>query len=98
AGPSRDPATEAALAVAGAMNAVASVDPRAQFRLRTSGWGSAPGDGGSGIFWIVGELDFRTRRELAWTAGATAEVSVTAEDGRQVLSADVPVQPSEGAF
>src|SRR5690606_17140783 len=68
--------TQAALAVASAINVVAGVDPRAEFRLRTSSWGDAPGAGGIGTFWIVGELDFRTRRELAWTAGATAEVSV----------------------
>jgi VWFA-related protein len=73
---------------------VAPPDARRPFRIRTSSW-TAP-DGGT--FWIVGELDFRTRQELEWTAGATADVMVLAADGTELLSQTVPVKPADGAF
>jgi hypothetical protein len=46
----------------------------------------------------VGELDYATRRELVWTAGAKADVTVLAADGREVVSATVTVPASDGSF
>jgi hypothetical protein len=69
-------------------------DARRPFRIRTSSW-SAP-DGGT--FWIVGELDYRVRQELEWTAGATADVVVLAADGSELLSQTLTVKPTDGAF
>ena len=51
-----------------------------------------------GTFWIVGELDYRTRQELEWTAGATADVMVLAADGTQLMSQTITVKPTDGAF
>jgi VWFA-related protein len=73
---------------------VAAPDARRPFRIRTSSW-MAP-DGGT--FWIVGELDYRTRQELEWTAGATVDVVVLAADGTELLSQTLSVKPSEGSF
>jgi VWFA-related protein len=73
---------------------VAAPDARRPFRIRTSSW-MAP-DGGT--FWIVGELDYRTRQELEWTAGATADVMVLAADGTELLSQTLTVKPTDGAF
>jgi len=53
---------------------VAGPDARRPFRIRTSSWTAPEG----GTFWIVGELDYRLRQELEWTAGATADVVVLA--------------------
>jgi VWFA-related protein len=74
--------------------AVAAPDARRPFRIRTSSWMAPAG----GTFWIVGELDYRTRQELEWTAGATADVTVLAADGTELLSQTLTVKPSEGAF
>lgn len=73
---------------------VASPDARRPFRIRTSLWTAPEG----GTFWIVGELDYRTRQELEWTAGATADVVVLAADGTELLSQTLTVKPSDGAF
>lgn len=73
---------------------VASPDARRPFRIRTSSWAAPDG----GTFWIVGELDYRTRQELEWTAGATADVTVLAADGTELLSQTLQVKPSDGAF
>ena len=82
-----------------AMGAVAGVDARSPFRIRASSWARTMPDGAEqGTFWVVGELDFRTRRELAWTAGARAEVVVVAADGREVETQTVDVPAAEGAF
>jgi VWFA-related protein len=91
--------TPEASAITSALNAVASVNARSAFRIRTSSWARAGADGNTlGSFWVVGELDFRTRRELAWTAGAQAQVVVVAADGRQVESRTVNVRAGDGAF
>jgi VWFA-related protein len=74
--------------------AVAAPDARRPFRIRTSSW-MAP-DGGT--FWIVGELDYRMRQELEWTAGATADVVVLGADGTELLAQTLTVKPSEGGF
>ena len=81
-------------AVAAALNRVAGVNARSTFRIRPSSW--ARGDGGS--VWIVGELDYRTRKELAWTAGAEATVVVVGADGTQVVSRTVALPSGEGTF
>jgi len=73
---------------------VASTDARRPFRIRTSSWSAAEG----GMFWIVAELDYRTRQELEWTAGATADVMVLAADGTQLLSQTLTVKPADGSF
>jgi VWFA-related protein len=73
---------------------VASPDARRPFRIRTSSWSAPEG----GTFWIVGELDYRTRQELEWTAGATADVKVLAADGTELLSQTLTVKPADGAF
>jgi VWFA-related protein len=77
----------------------AGASTRAQFKIRTSAWlrdsteGSRPG-----AFWIVGELDYQTRRQLEWTAGARAEVVVLAADGTEVVSRTVDLKADEGPF
>ena len=91
-----DPAAEA---IASAMNRMAATSARSTFRIRPAAW-SRPGDAGApaGTAWIVGELDFRTRKELAWTAGAQAEVVVLASDGAEVATSTVSVPASQGSF
>ena len=72
---------------------------RAPFRIRTSTWlRDGTGDTRQGAFWIVGELDYQTRRQLAWTAGAEAEIVVLAADGREVLTRTVGLKADEGPF
>jgi VWFA-related protein len=72
---------------------------RVSFRIRTSTWlNNSRGDAPQGAFWVVGELDYQTRRQLAWTAGAEAEVVVLAADGREVLSRTVDLKADEGPF
>jgi hypothetical protein len=78
----------------GAAAAAAVPDPRRPFRIRTSPWSTSSG----GTFWVVGELDYRTRQELAWTAGAQADVKVLAADGTELLSQTLPVKPDDGGF
>lgn len=73
---------------------VAAADARRPFRIRTSSWAAPEG----GTFWVVGELDYRTRQELEWTAGAKADVVVLGADGTELVSQTLNVKPSEGAF
>jgi len=82
-----------------ALTPVAGFNARAPFRIRTSSWVRDSAAGGpQGAFWIVGELDYQTRRQLAWTAGAQAEVVVLAADGTQVVSRTVDLQAGDGPF
>jgi len=82
-----------------ALTTVAGFNPRAPFRIRTSSWVHDAGSGEpQGAFWIVGELDYQTRRQLAWTAGAEAEVVVLAADGTQVVSRTVDLNAGDGPF
>jgi VWFA-related protein len=72
---------------------------RAAFRIRTSTWvRSSPEDTRQGAFWVVGELDYQTRRQLAWTAGAEAEVTVLDAAGKEVMIRTVDLKPDEGPF
>jgi len=74
-----------------------SANERSPFRIRASSWVRPAADGKTnGSFWIVGELDYQTRRQLAWTAGAQAQVVVLASDGTEVLSRTFDVKASDG--
>jgi hypothetical protein len=90
-----DPARDA---VATALNAVAGVNARSSFRVRPAAWARDSGGSVAGTAWVVGELDYRTRKELAWTAGAQAEVTVVASDGTQVTMTTIDVPANEGSF
>ena len=74
-----------------------AVNPRASFRIRTSGWTTGDGDR-SAAAWVVGELDYATRRQLAWSAGSKAEVVVVAPSGAEVTSTTVDIAATEGSF
>ncbi|HVZ21059.1 MAG TPA: VWA domain-containing protein [Vicinamibacterales bacterium] len=82
--------------VAAALRTVAASGAQGAFRVRTSTWfpSSMPG----ATLWIVGELDYRVRKELTWSAGATGDVVVIAADGREVASQPVDVRPATGRF
>lgn len=82
-------------AVTSALSNVAGVNNRSQMRIRPSVW-SRPEGGGA--FWLVGELDFRLRKELAWTAGAVAELTVAGADGTQLMSKEIKVPANQGVF
>jgi VWFA-related protein len=84
-------------AIEGISTAMPGVNQRSPFRIRASSW-MRQTDGGkpAGAFWVVGELDFQTRRELAWTAGAQADIVVLAADGSEVLTQTVDVKASDG--
>jgi VWFA-related protein len=93
-------ATEASNTLTTALTPVVGFNSRSQFRIRTSSWarpatGSEPS---GGAFWVVGELDYRTRRELAWTATAKAEVVILASDGSEVMSRTLDVKTEDGPF
>jgi VWFA-related protein len=76
-----------------------NTNARAAFRIRASSWASpGTGEDAEGAFWIVGELDYRVRRELAWTAGAQADVTVLAADGTELVSRTVDVPAADGGF
>ena len=96
AGGAADPARDA---VANALNRVAGLNARSMFRIRPSTWARAEGPSAvAGSVWIVGELDYRTRKELAWTAGAEAEVTVVGVDGTQLMKSTVAIPAAAGTF
>ena len=77
----------------------AAVSARAPFKIRTSAWmRDSTEDGRPGAFWVVGELDYQTLRQLEWTAGARAEVVVLAADGTEVASRTVDLKAEDGPF
>jgi VWFA-related protein len=78
------------------MAASTPANARAPFRIRTSTW--VPEDTRQGAFWVVGELDYQTRRQLAWTAGAEAEVVVLDARGQEVMTRTVDLKSDEGPF
>ncbi len=90
-----DPGREA---VSTALNRVAGFDARSAFRIRPASWTRAENGAVAGEVWLVGELDYRTRKELAWTAGAEAEISLVGVDGRQIVSRTVAVPAGAAAF
>ena len=73
------------------------VNTRAQLRVRTATW-TPPAPANEATVWLVGELDYATRKELVWSAGANAEVVVVAGNGTEILSSTVPVLATEGTF
>ena len=89
--------SEASGSTTAALTPVVSFNARSQFRIRTSSW-ARPDNERPGAFWVVGELDYRTRRELAWTATAKADVVVLASDGSQVMSRTLDVRTEDGPF
>jgi len=79
------------------LSAKDAVSARSPFRIRASSWVRPAADGKTNAsFWIVGELDYQTRRQLAWTAGALADVVVLASDGTEVLSRTFEMKASDG--
>jgi VWFA-related protein len=74
------------------------VNPRAAFRLRSAAWTSNAGGSSSASVWLVGELDFATRKDLAWSNGATAEITVVSGSGERVANLQVPFTTAEGGF
>jgi VWFA-related protein len=93
-------ATEASSTLSTALTPVVGFNARSQFRIRTSSWGhpATASDAAGGTFWVVGELDYRTRRELAWTATAKADVVILASDGSEVMSRTIDVKTDDGPF
>jgi VWFA-related protein len=88
--------TGTATAVDSAFGSVAAVSPRSNFRIRTAL--SRAGAAANAILWVTGELDYRARRDVAWTAGATADVTIVGADGQEVLAASVDVPAAELSF
>jgi VWFA-related protein len=79
------------------LSAKDAANARSPFRIRASSWVRPAANGDSkASFWIVGELDYQTRRQLAWTAGAFADVVVLAPDGTEVLSRTFEIKASDG--
>jgi VWFA-related protein len=86
-------------AVTRAFEAVASVSPRSQLRLRAAAWnGGAAPDAPAAAIWVVGEVDYRTRKELAWSAGATADIVVLTSTGADVMSKTIELPAGQGSF
>ena len=79
-----------------AFGTVAAVAPRANFRIRTATARSA--DASPAVVWVVGELDYRARREVAWTGGGTADVTVVSADGQEVFATSIDVPANVPAF
>ena len=75
---------------------VAAVSPRANVRIRTAT--ARPGDTPAAVVWVVGELDYRARREVTWTAGGTADVTVVSADGQEVFATSIEVPANASAF
>lgn len=74
------------------------VNTRAPFRLRSAAWTSDAGGALAASLWLVGELDFSTRRDIAWSNGANAEISVVSAKGDRVATLQVPFSTSDGGF
>jgi VWFA-related protein len=83
--------------VLSAFSAIAASNSRSTFRIRPAAWVPRQGSSGASV-WVVGELEFRTRRESAWADGASADVVVLAPDGRRVGSAEVEIPAGQGSF
>jgi VWFA-related protein len=79
------------------------INPRASFRVRTSGWTTTAGAtptaaAPTAVVWLVGELDAATRRELAWTAGAKADISVVSATGTEIATTSVEIPATDAGF
>jgi hypothetical protein len=92
-------ATSAPAAVSKAFAAVAAVNPRSQLRLRAASWHAAATGGTSpAVLWLVGEVDHRTRRETAWSAGAVAEVVLAPADGGESAVRTIELPAGHASF
>jgi hypothetical protein len=91
-GPTLDPRMSSALTF------VERFDTAAPFWGRASEWEPGAGSNGGGAFWFVGELGAQTRSQQPWSAGATADVLVTAADKTEVHASTVALGPSDTAF
>jgi VWFA-related protein len=86
-------------AVSKAFDSVAAVSARSQLRIRAAAWnGSTASDKPAAAIWIVGEIDYRTRKELAWSAGATADVEVVSATGADVAAKAIELPAGQGSF
>jgi hypothetical protein len=56
------------------------------------------GEASDATLWVIGELDYRARREVTWTAGAVADITVVGADGQEVLARSVDVAASALSF
>ena len=83
-------------AVDSAFGSVAAVSPRANFRIRTAM--SRSTGASDAMLWVIGELDYRARREVAWTAGAVADITIVGADGQEVLARSVDVAGNALSF
>ena len=83
--------------VLNALSAIVASNSRSTFRIRPAAWLPPRAATGAAI-WVVGELEFRTRREPAWAGGARADVLIVDADGRRAGSADVEIPAGQGAF
>jgi VWFA-related protein len=93
AGPKAPPA------IANAFSAVSAVSPRSQFRIRTASWPTAAaGDKTAAAVWIVGELDYRTRKDLAWSQGAAADLVVVSSSGAEIATRSITLPASQTSF
>jgi hypothetical protein len=82
-----------------AFETVAAVSPRSQFRLRTTTWTTRGADDRpAAAVWVAGELDYRVRKDLAWSAGAVADVIVVSATGAEVISKRIDVPSSSSTF
>ena len=84
--------------VLNAFSAIVASNARSTFRIRPAAWVSPQAAATGAAVWVVGELEFRTRREPAWAGGARADVLLLAADGRRAGSADVEIPAGQGAF
>lgn len=91
-----NPGGSAREGVNAAFGAVAAVSPSATFRIRTAA--ARTGEEAAATLWVVGELDYRTRREIAWTAGGTADVTVVGADGREIASQTIDIPATDTSF
>lgn len=88
----------ASAAVTRALNSVAATNARSTFRVRPAAWMRSENGATGATVWIVGELDFQTRRDPAWAGGARAEVLLLGADGSQLASTQTEVPAGQGSF
>lgn len=86
-------------AVSTAISAVAAVSPRSLFRIRTASWSTAAsGNKTAAAVWIVGEMDQRMRKDVAWSAGANADLTVVSSTGSEVMTKTLEIDVAQGIF
>jgi VWFA-related protein len=88
----------ASAAVTSALNSVAATNARSTFRVRPAAWMRSENGSAGALVWVVGELDFRSRREPAWAGGASGDVLLLGADGSQLASTPIDVPAGQGAF